>query len=454
MQDLNKLPQKSCNKWRLKSTMRGKSPDQNQGNMFRDLKEICNPNDRLVRLSEKIPWEDLEEEFGKYYSERGRPSKPVRLMTSLLILKWLYDLGDETVVSVWVNNPYWQYFSGEEYFQWRPPIDPSELVHFRKRIGEKGVEKLFEISVRLHGRYSKEKEVVIDTTVQEKNITFPTDVKLHKKIIEGCRKIAKEESIEQRQTYTRTLKKLMMLQRFRKHPKNRTKARKAERKIKTIAGRLVRELERKLSDEGKKKYSEQIEIYKRILKQKRNDKNKVYSIHEPEVVCIAKGKEHKPYEFGSKAAIAITKNRGIIVGAVNFTEAIYDGHTLDKTITQVERVTGRRPEVAIVDRGFRGKKRVGETEIIGPKAPGKKTKNYEKQKARARFRRRAAIEPVIGHLKKDYRMARNYLKGSLGDGMNVLLSAAAFNFKKFLNELEDIFLVLEYFGYKKILKNI
>lgn len=419
--------------------MRGKSPDQEQGNMFRDLKDICNPNDQLVKLSEKMPWKEFEDAFGKYYSNKGRPSKPVRLMVSLLILKVIYNLGDETVVKAWVKNPYWQYFSGEQYFQWKPPIDPSELVHFRKRIGEKGIEKIFEVSVKIFGRSSLEKEVVIDTTVQEKNITYPTDVKLYRKIIAGCNKIAKTESIEQRQTYVRKVKELLMLQRFRNHPKNKGKARKAEKKLKTIAGRLVRELERKLETEKLSNYKDQIKIYKRILEQKRKDKNKIYSIHEPEVVCIAKGKEHKPYEFGSKVAIAMTKRSGIIVGAVNFTKSIYDGHTLDETISQTEKVTGRRPKAAIVDRGFRGRKWVGETEIVGPKPPGKKTTNYQKQKARERFRRRAAIEPVIGHLKNEFRMGRNYLKGIEGDSINAMLSAAAFNYKKFLNKLENIF---------------
>ncbi len=255
--------------------MRGKSPNQAQVSIFGDLKTLCNPNDSLIELAEKIPWKDLEDYFSELYSHTGRPSKPVRLMVSLLILKQLYNKRAETVVADWVQNPYWQYFSGGQYFQWKPPIDPSELVHFRKRIGEQGVNKILEISVNLFEKDKKEKEILIDTTVQEKNITYPTDVKLAKKIIDKCNKIAKKERIEQRQSYTRTVKELMLLQRFRKHPKKIKKARAAERKLKTIGGRLVRELERKLDPERMKDYREEIAIYQKVLSQKREDKKNI-----------------------------------------------------------------------------------------------------------------------------------------------------------------------------------
>lgn len=279
--------------------MRSNSPNQDQQSfLYQGLKELLNPKDPLYHLSEKIPWEAIEKSFSKYYVDFGRPAKPIRLMVSLLLLKQMYNLGDETVLEQLVHNPYWQYFSGEKDFQWKMPLEPSDFVHFRKRIGEEGVKKILEISIKLHGNEAMETEVVIDTAVQEKNITFPTDAKLHKKIIEQCRKIAGEEGIVQRQSYKRTVKKLIMMQRFRNHPKNKKKANAASRKLKTIAGRLVRELERKLTEEQKQKYEGKLEIFNRILRQKKNDKEKVYSIHEPEVYCISKGKEHKKYEFG------------------------------------------------------------------------------------------------------------------------------------------------------------
>jgi len=420
--------------------MKGNSPDQKQQSfLYQGLKELLNPKEPMYQLSEKIPWEEIEKSFTKYYVEFGRPSKPVRLMVSLMILKQMNNLGDETVISQWVQNPYWQYFSGEKIFQWKYPVEPSDLVHFRKRIGEEGVKKILEISIKLHGKSAMEKEVIVDTTVQEKNITYPTDVKLYRKIIEQSCKISEEENIEQRQSYKRTVKKMLLLQRFRNHPKNKKKAIQAERKMKTIAGRLVRELERKLSTEQKEKYEAKLKIFNKILVQKKEDKEKIYSIHEPEVYCISKGKEHKKYEFGSKASIVLTKRSGIIVGAYSLEKNEYDGHTLPKALDQCEQLRGLRPKMAIADRGYKGKTKIGETEILIPKPKKKSMSEYEKKKMRGRFRRRASIEPVIGHLKTDNRLCRNYLKGLVGDQLNVMLASAAYNFRKWMRKAETFF---------------
>lgn len=426
--------------------MKSNSPNQDQNSfLYQGLKEILNPKEPLYQLAEKMPWETIDKDFEKYYVDFGRPAKPTRLMVSLLLLKQMNNLGDETVVKQWVQNPYWQYFSGEKEFQWKLPIEPSDLVHFRKRIGQEGMQKLLEATILLHGKQAQEKEVVVDTTVQEKNITFPTDTKLHKKIIEQCRKIAEAECIDQRQSYVRVEKKLVMAQRFRNHPKNAKRANQAARKLKTIAGRMVREIERELSEDKRHKYEKQIEIFNKILKQNKEDKDKIYSIHEPEAYCISKGKEHKKYEFGAKASIVITKNSGIIVGAYSLAKNDYDAHTLPKALEQCEQLRGTRPKVAIADRGYRGVARIGETEIQIPKPPKKSTSEYEKKKARQRFRRRASIEPIIGHLKSDFRMIRNYLKGLIGDTINLMLAAAAFNLKKLMRRL-GYFFVLIVFG--------
>jgi len=422
--------------------MKGKSPDPSQLNLLRQhLDNLINPRHPLCKLAKRIPWSELEEYFSDLYHHSGRPAKPIRLMLSLLILKQLYDLSDETIIQRWVENPYFQYFSGETVFQWHFPCHPTDLVYFRKRIGEQGVEKILKVSIDLHEKRAKEKEVLVDTTVQEKNITFPTDTKLYKRIIEHCVSIAKKESIFVRQSYRRTTKKLMLAQRFRPHPKNRKKARGAERKLKTIAGRLVREIERKLPASALGKYATEIEIFNKIIEQGKDSKNKIYSIHEPGVYCISKGKDHKKYEFGSKSSITVTKKSGIIVGALSFSKNLYDGHTLPDTLKQTERLVGRRPKVAICDRGFRGKRVVDGTEVILPKKPGKRATPYQKQKARKRFRRRAGIEPIIGHLKSDFRLIRNYLKGSVGDSINLMLAAAAFNFRKLMRELHNYLLL-------------
>jgi IS5 family transposase len=386
-----------------------------------------------------MPWRELEKELARYYSTRGQHAKPIRLMVSLLILKQLHNLSDESVVDRWVENPYYQFFSGETVFQWKPPIHPTDLVYFRKRIGKPGVEKLLQVSIDLHGKKAKEKEVLIDSTVQEKNITYPTDSKLYIKIIKHCIKIAKKEGVVLRQSYRLTVKKLLLDLRFMHHPKNRKKAAAAVRKLRTIAGRLIRELHRKLNPSILVEYLDRLALFDKILQQQKKDSNKIYSIHEPETYCISKGKEHKKYEFGAKASIVLTKNTGIIIGAVSHNTNQYDGHTLPEVLEQATRLVGKEPKVAICDRGYRGTSIVGHTQIVIPKPPGKRSTDYQKRQARKRFRRRAGIEPIIGHLKSDYRMARNFLKGSIGDSLNVMLAAAAFNFNKLMKELGSSF---------------
>ena len=422
---------------------KGTSPDHRQRRLFEQrLTDQLNPRHPLYRLAHKIPWDILEKEFEKYYSQTGRNAHPIRLMVGLLILKQLRNLSDESVVERWVENGYYQYFCGEAFFQWEFPCHPTDLVYFRKRIGEKGVERILEISIEIHGAKAKEKELLIDTTVQEKNITFPTDTKLYKKIADHCVAIAEEEGIQLRQTYRRTMKDLLLAQRFRSHPKNRNKAKKATRKLKTIAGRLMRDLERKLPVEVYSRYSELFTVFERVMSQEKNSSNKVYSLHEPGVYCVGKGKEHKKYEFGAKASIAVTKNSGIIVGAVSHPHNLHDSKTLIGIISQSSELRGQCPEVAICDRGYRGKSRVGETKVLIPKTPRKKATPYQRQKAKKRFRKRAGIEPIIGHLKSDYRLARNFLKGSVGDSLNLMLAAAAFNFKKWMQQVQEIFLAI------------
>lgn len=409
-----------------------KSPYHQPSFMSQYLDDMLNPHIALYKLANSIPWDVFEKEFLPLYSNKGRTAKPIRLMVGLLLLKQLENLSDEVVVERWVQNPYYQYFCGEKEFQWGFPCDPSDLVYFRKRIGAKGFEKVLEVSIRMHGNKALESEVLVDTTVQEKNITFPTDSKLHRKIADQCVKIAKQEGVQLRRSYKRTLPKLTKAQHNRSHPKRRKTANKAAKKLKTIAGVLIRELERKLSIDSLEMYTPKFQLFNKVLKQKRNDKNKIYSLHEVEVSCIGKGKETKKYEFGQKASITKTRNSGIIVGALSLPNAPYDGHTLPEVLEQVEKLTGKRPKDCTADRGYRGRKTVENTRVHIPGSPSKKATPYEKSKQRKRFRKRAGIEPVIGHLKSDFRMGRNFLKGLIGDEINVLMAAAAFNFKKWL----------------------
>ena len=404
------------------------------------LREQLSNKHPLYILADVINWDMFEESFKKHYREDfGRPAKPIRLMVSLLMLKHIRNLSDESVVEQWAENGYYQYFSGEHVFTAKAPCESSELVHFRNRIGAEGVELILKESIRINGKGGKEDKGSIDTTVQEKNITYPTDSKLHRKIIRKCIGIAGKEGIVLRQRYTRTLKKLSVEQRFRNHPNNGAKARKADKKVKTIAGRLVRELGRKLPAES---YRTDLELFERVLRQKRQDKNKVYSLHEPEVRCISKGKEHKKYEFGSKVSITVTQKSGVIIGALNIPGNDYDGHTLDAALEQQQRLTGHKLKEAFVDRGYRGRKEVLGTTIHTPKTFSSKLTNYRKAKLKEGFTKRAAIEPKIGHLKADHRLSRNFYKGIKGDNINVMLAAAAMNFKRMMNIWKDHLLAL------------
>lgn len=423
-----------------------KSSRQKQGHLlYPDLLDQLNPKDPLFLLAEKLPWEMFEREFEPLYAQVGRPAKPTRLMVGLLLLKQIENLSDERVVEAWTRNPYYQAFCGMEHFQWTFPCDPSELVHFRKRIGEAGMEKIFQASVALFGKKALEDDVVVDTTVQEKDITFPTDTKLRVKAMERCWKIAEEENLTLRRSYRRELKHVRRIIRFSKGKKKEDKKKVAAsiRRVKTMANALLRDIERKLSEAARLARESELALCRQVINQERQDKNKIYSLHEPQVYCIAKGKEHKKYEFGAKAAIAMTKTHCIIIGVKSFSRNEYDGDTLKNLLPHVEEIRGKAPQRALCDRGFRGRKRVGTTTVVLPERPSPKATEYAKRKARKDFGRRSAIEPVIGHLKSDFRLARNYLKGTLGDAINLLMAATAFNCAKWMKAVaQSLFFVL------------
>ncbi len=415
--------------------MRAKKQFENQLHFLAPtLEEQLNPKHELYLLSKEIDWMYFEKEFAGLYSNKGRPAHSIRLMVSLLILKAVYNLSDEKLVEEhWEMNAYFQYFSGMKVQKWGQPCAASDLVHFRHRIAEQGIEKIFKHSIDQHGKDGKDQHVSIDSTAQEKNITYPTDAKLHKKIIDNCVKKAKASNIKLRRSYKRTSKQLVRETYNGTHPKRRKKANAAKRKLKTIAGRLIRELERKLPQGI---YCTELELYKKVLAQEKNSKNKIYSLHEPQVYCMSKGKAHKKYEYGCKASVVLTQNTGIIVGAMTFKTNVYDGHTLEEVLQQTQNLTGKRPKTATVDRGYKGKQIIETTQINIPKPPLKKDSQYQKRKKRKHFRRRAAIEPIIGHLKADHRAARNFLKGQIGDSINFMMAAAGFNYKKLMQKIK------------------
>ena len=403
--------------------------------LFSSLSDMLNQSHPLYKLADKIDWAKFDTAFAPLYCQNnGRPAKPIRLMCGLLILKHLRNLSDESLVEQWSENAYYQYFCGMQEFVPGAPCASSELVHFRNRIGEKGIELIFQESIRVNNEEDDDRHhdvAFIDSTVQEKNITYPTDAKLHKKIVRKVLGIVHDLGLPLRQSYTFVLKRIYRGQRFRNHPKNRNKALKADRKLRTIAGRLVRELKRNLGEYSL--YNELIDRFEAILAQRRHSGKKIYSIHEPDVQCISKGKEHKKYEFGNKVSI-IRSATGIILGAQSFRNE-YDGHTIEASLAQVERLTQRKIKILAGDRGYRGKKEVNGTQILIPDAPKPSDSRYQKRKKHKLFCKRAGIEPTIGHLKSDYRLGRNFYKGVTGDAVNLLLAAAAYNFKRAMRAL-------------------
>ena len=421
------------------------SEQNHQTNFFgADLVQLLDPNDPLILLGRAIPWAEFDAEFSKHYSKNiGSPSKPIRLMVGLLILKQLENLSDENLVVQWKRNPYYQAFCGVKNFQNTLPCHSTELVKFRKRIGVEGVEKIFQMSVGLHGKAKEETTVNIDSTVHEKNITYPTDAKLAIKIIGRLLKLAKHHDIQLRRTFVKEVKSLRIDLRFFRHVKKRGKAKKALKRLRTIAGILMRNLERTLSNDALKFYEEDFEFYRKVLAQKKNDKNKIYSLHEPHVYCIAKGKDHTPYEYGTKASIVSTAKGGIILSAESHDQNIHDSKTLEGVLEKANEIRDSSIKEAVCDRGYRGKQKVGDVDIVLPKPPLKKDNRYQEDKKRKKCRQRAGIEPLIGHLKSDHRLAKNYLAGFLGDQINLYMAACAWNLKKWArNVLERFFMCL------------
>ena len=411
--------------------------------LFSGLAEMLDQTHPLFRLAGKIDWQMFDDAFEPLFcQDRGRPAKPIRLMVGLLILKHIRNVSDESVVEQWRENAYYQYFCGMTQFSTKPPCEATELVHFRHRIGEEGVELIFKESIRVNDenenhhngrghRPEEETTAFIDSTVQEKNITFSTDTKLLVKIVEWCLKVSKAEGLILRQTYRKEMKELKRVMRFRGKAKNKKAVARADRRLRTIAGRLCRELDRLLDADSK--WRGRLKISLMFINGEKLDGHKIYSLHEPDVVCIAKGKERVKYEFGNKVSIIRTWN-GLIIGAKSFRNE-YDGHTIDPALEQARRLYPHPIKVLAGDRGYRGQRQSADTRIEIPDTPKATDSPYQKRKKHRRFCKRAGIEPVIGHLKSDNRLGRNFYKGLFGDSINVMLAAAAFNFRRAMRAL-------------------
>ena len=386
----------------------------------------------LLALAKVFDWSVLEEEFKPLYKKNGRGAKPIRMMCGLLMLKQMYHLSDEAIVSQWFMNPYFQVFCGETKFQTKLPCDASELSVFRKRIGSEGVKKIFALSVALHGENAEEDTVYVDSTVQEKAITYPTDTKLAIKVINRLNKIAKIFGIHQRRTFIKEVKQLRIDCRAFRHPKNRKKARRALKRLRIIGGKLLRELMRKLPQEIVDLQENNFSNYEKALTQQRNDKNKIYSLHEPDVYCVGKGKDHTPYEYGKKASIVLTEKSLLIIGIASHDKHEHDSKLLKPALDHAHEHRKTKITTAVVDKGYKGCMQYVEQEVIIPNKPLKRDTEIQRKRKSYLCKKRATIEPVIGHLKSDFRLCKNWLKGSVGDEINLLMAACAWNLRKWL----------------------
>lgn len=414
------------------------SPQDNpQKNLYkRELAEMIDMEHELVRLASEMDWSHFDALFGvRYAPDFGRPGVSTRLMVGLHYLKYSFRLSDEGVVDMWVENPYWQYFCGMKFFSHKRPINPSSMTKWRKRIGKDGAEELLKETIHAGLKMgiikrSMLSRINVDTTVQEKNVRFPTDVRLYDRIREKLVKAAEEKEIELRQNFNRLSKIGLRQHNGYSHAKQMKRARKCARQMRNYLGRVIRDIERKMVGDEPELLALLVTA-KRIYNQKRSDKNKVYSAHAPEVECISKGKAHKRYEFGCKVSVAATSKGGWVVGAQACPGNPYDGHTLPHALDQVERISPMAVEHAFVDLGYRGHGYGGNVEVhVCPKRRGGIKPNTWKW-----MKRRAAVEPTIGHLKRDHGMDCNALKGSAGDMMNAIMSACGLNFSKLLKQL-------------------
>ena len=424
--------------------------------LFRSrLDQIINMNHELVRLAQTIDWPLLERRFGAVYADGpGMPPLPTRLMAGLAILKHTFNLSDEELCVRWVENPYFQYLCGEEFFRHDLPFDRSSMTRWRGRMGEERLTALLQESLAVAVKTgamqpSDTCRVIVDTTVQPKNVMFPTDAKLIHRARERLVRLAKKTGVKLRQTYLRVGKLALIKHQRYAHAKQFKRANKALRTLKTYLGRIVRDIRRQIGNDEKLRtvFLWPLHQASTVLEQRQRQRGrKTYSLHAPEVECIGKGKAHRPYEFGVKVSVATTLKRSkggqFALHAKALPGNPYDGHTLATVIPDMEKIIGNDIGRVLADAGYRGHN-APESHRFRVFTSGQKRRVTPAIKRE--MRRRAAVEPVIGHLKAEHRMGRNYLAGEHGDAINAVLAAAGYNFSLLINWLRQLlWLLLEW----------
>jgi IS5 family transposase len=415
--------------------------------LFRSrLDQIIDMKHALVKLAQTIDWAFLEERFGAVYSDGpGSPPLPTRLMAGLAILKYTHDLSDEVLCERWVENPYYQYLCGEEFFQHQLVFDRSSLTRWRQRMGEEKLQALIQESLSVATRSgalkpSELSRVIVDTTVQPKNVMFPTDAKLLNRAREIVVRRARKHGVDLRQSYTRVGKFALIQHQRYAHAKQFKRANRSLRKLRTYLGRVIRDVARKIegNEELQAVFARTLSLARAVRDQKQRQRGyKIYSLHAPEVECIGKGKAHKPYEFGVKVSVATTLSHATGGQFVTHVKALpgspYDGHTLATVIPEMEALIGNTIERLIADKGYRGHNAPPDYKfrVFTSGQKRRMTPTIKRE-----MRRRSAVEPVIGHIKSEHRMERNYLAHRAGDAANAVLAAAGYNFSLLLKWLK------------------
>src|SRR6201987_1486825 len=406
------------------------------GDLFRArLEQIINMKHELVLLAGKIEWQWIDSEIAPLYSDKGRPGIETRFVIGLLLLKHIYGLSDEGVCERWVHDPYFQHFTGETFFQHAFPHERSDLSHWRKRFGDR-LELLLAESLKVaHDtgalRTRDIKRVTVDTTVQPKAITFPTDAKLLHAAIEGLNRLAHKYGLQLRQSYLRIAKRAAMMAGRYAHAKQFQRHHRQLRLLRTRLGRLIRDIRRKIAGQADLETVLEWPLARaeQIRSQQQRQRGwKLYSFHAPEVECIGKGKASAPYEFGVKASVVTTNPRApggqFVLHAKALPDNPYDGHTLAVVIDTTEKLTGCAIERAYVDKGYRGHDTANPRRVF---ISGQKRGVFGA--IERELRRRSAIEAVIGHMKAEGHLGRCYLKGREGDAANVILTAVGYNLR-------------------------
>jgi IS5 family transposase len=408
-----------------------------QTDLFRArLDQFIDMGHPLVRLSFEIDWAHMSATFGDVYKDGpGQPPLPTRLMVGLAIIKNMDNLSDEDLTERWVRDPYYQYLCGEEFFQHQAPFDRSSMTRWRNRMGEERLRALMLEALRIAHRTKALslpdlQRVVVDTTVQPKNIAHPTDHRLLLKAIEKLTKLAKKEGLELRQSYKRVARLASIKAGRYIHAKQFRRARREIKFLRTRLGRVIRDIRRQLDTRPwlEDKFHALMMLASKVRHQDHRQRGqKVYALHAPEVECIGKGKARTPYEFGCKVSVVtpVTKPKGgqFVLHAEAHHGNPYDGHTLGPVLEHLQERIGLTLERGHVDKGYKGHNYPNKFKIWITGQAKRVTKQIKRE-----MKRRAAVEPVIGHVKAEHRMGRNYLKYHQGDRINPVLAAIGFNF--------------------------